>query len=195
MKNSPLKAPFLLLFIFALMDCRPAAQRTLLEHHLELASESKAYLQFTPAGIWVFFDGMPLQFLAAKAPGLGPEARMARVRAKLPVTPPPSLSVDADQIAADSATVDSLDAIVGPQDMPSMFVLLLDNGSAFLIRSEEPQGLTGLLRRKRLELKFAWMWLNSALKEDSPETAVVDLNADGARWLYWITQERMGIIY
>ena len=199
MKRLSLKTPAVFLLLAAALDGQPAARANpghLLEHHLELAAEQKAYLQITPAGIWVFFNGVAVQFLPVRrAGGLAPETQMARVEGKLPVTPPPRIVVDADRIVARSAAVDTLEEIVSLEDMPPMFVLLLDDGSAILIRSEEPRGFGSFFRRKGLELKFAWRWLHSALRADSSEAAVLEMDARGARWFYWIVEEGMGVIY
>lgn len=170
----------------------------LLQCHVQLAGEAKIYAHFSPQEAQIFIKGMLIKNLPlTKASGLQTERpRLARIRSIIPITPPPTVIVKAEEVAIDPAeTVSSLGDIMTVHDMPATFALILSDGTHLFVESTEPLGLVNFFRRRKLEIEIFLSLLRSKLEHPSPRWIRAEMSPEDARSLFWSLEEGMGVIY
>ncbi len=177
----------------------PARQESTqrLRHRLELAAESLPYLVITPEATAIYVKGVAVKRLPIReASGLSQgKSRTSQVATVVPVAPVRKIVLRANELRLD-ATRSSPKDTVGVEDMPEEFVVGLEDGSLFYVRSGIWHGVTYWLRGKILQFRLTWSYLGSLLKGNL-SASLIQLEMEGfwARRLFWTLQEGSGVIY
>jgi hypothetical protein len=176
---------------------RDTCPLSVLEYHLTLSGEPGAYLHVFDTDLTVFVKGLEVkrwQILGKRGPRLAP--RLSRVASWSSAIPPPRIVVQAEYLQENPAdTVSSSEEIVAVDDMPETFTFELEDGTHFLVTSRASLGMAGTLRRRLFEMRTACSFLRARLRGQPASMMVLYLEKSPAQHLYWVLQERMGVIY
>jgi hypothetical protein len=170
---------------------------SVLEHHVTLAGEPRAYLHCFDNALAIFVKNLEVKrFPILKREGPPPPPRLSRIVSWNSAMAPPQVVVQAEYLQDNPAdTVTSLDEIVAVEDMPETFAIELEDGTHFFISSGASLGLTGTIRKKLFELTTAISFLRARLDKQPACMLVLYMEKASAQHLYWVLQERMGVIY
>jgi len=170
-----------------------------MELRLELAKAGIVFLERQDDGISVMASGWEVRRLSSRFYRLGVDRvpAIAHVSAVVPMIPPPSSVIDINSAEFSSGadgSVSTLEMIIGVDKMPSDYVVSFDDGSVWLVESNEWSGISDTLKKRSFQMRvlrdlFRRWW------SDAPfDATFVLMDSDSARHLFWILQPGFSVI-
>jgi hypothetical protein len=182
----------------SLPDVRPTTDSVLLAYRLQLAVKGQVYLEIGDQALTAYVKGMEVKRFPIIRAQWSSQGRpcLSKVAAKTAALQTRQVVVKVEQISADpSETVSSPDEIVSVEDMPETFALRLEDGSVFFITGNEPDGFINGYRKEWLKVQVGCAFLYRQLLHRPGRAAIVEMDPQQARQLYWLLRPQMGVIY
>lgn len=174
-------------------EVHPEAAR--LQIRTQLAREARLYVELKASSVTVSAAGWDQMEFTQAAEWSGPKRpiRLTKVSEVEPLQPPPERVLDVGDMSAPdpSGTASSLEDIVGVDQMPEIFLVRFDDGTAWLVRSEDWGGWGNRVRGNWLQLKLL---VSQWLAEDPAPLVFLATDAVSARHLYWLLQKDFPVI-
>lgn len=193
----------IVLFLSLQFACRSETQPEallrldVLRHRVTSGRTGRPFVTLRSEGITISIRNLDLKGLPLlEGRQIGPrDFRMSAVHSSHTFQEVKNVVEEVQEIVEDTTgSVSSLDEIVGLNDMPDRYFVLLEDGSVLLVKGDTSLGVLDWIRWRWMVNVAVWEYLSERARLNPAKFCEVRLASQSARELYWVLRPGTQVI-